>query len=131
MLVRKAASLLSKAGGSKTKVAKLKKAADELYTDSWNITWSLPQIAVQCTNVEFCVQVNNSPVIADYTTNADALRRLADSTAKSVIKLAKKNSKLTTSAKNILKKSASLHSQSVADAQSVPVTTSACSTVKK
>lgn len=127
-LVRKATKLLTRAGGSKTKVDKANKSADALYSHSWNIVWSLPQVAVQCSNEEFCVQVNNSPVIADYTSNADAFKKLADSIAKKVIKLARNNAKLVTSANNILKKSASLHDRSVTEAQTVPVTTSACAT---
>jgi hypothetical protein len=129
-LVRKASALFVKAGGSKAKAAKYNNTADQLYTKNWEGTWSLPHIAVQCTNTDFCVQADNSGVIADYRSNSDALKALADAIAQSVIKLAKKSAKLKSSAKTILKQSSILGNQSLAETQSVPVTTSACTTVK-
>ncbi|RMG40598.1 MAG: hypothetical protein D6719_10495 [Candidatus Dadabacteria bacterium] len=99
---------------------KIMAQAKDLATANWVLTYSIPSVFDQCTNSILCVQVDNTPTIENYRTNARTLRDLA-------LKALKRYKKLTgKKGKRFKKLAESLLSEAEAVTEQVPLFQSSC-----
>lgn len=97
------------------------KQASELYTSSWELTWSIPQqIQTNCTNAEQCVTVSHVSALSGYEQNHSAFGQLANQLLKQLKKNGLKVKKLQKRKNKIDTKEAELISK-------IPVSSESCS----
>ena len=99
--------------------------AQALYTDSWNLAWSVPALSVQCATSPLCVKVDNTPTIDRYLENANNLKQLALGLAKRLRKLGGLSAKRL--ARRIVKKANLFHGHAEVDVKTVPQSYDVCS----
>lgn len=95
--------------------------ANKLYTNNWELTWSIPQvIKSNCTQPQVCVAVSHASAISQYQTNHTALCNLAK-------KLISQLKKLGVKTVALAKKQKQLAANDEAIIASIPLSNQSCS----
>jgi len=123
-VVRSAVKLQRKAANIRTLGKKSIEQADELYQQSWGLSWSIPKIAVKCVNTSFCVSIDNSGSIGQFLENSVKLKNLGVSIARKLLRSS--SSSVRTAAKKLITQASKLHNGNIAKAKEVPSSTSSC-----
>lgn len=80
LIVKKAASLLAKLDPRKTTIAQNKKLtleANQLQIRNWTLSWTVPIIASSCDHTVQCATTSNTPMLSEYRTHNERLKRIA------------------------------------------------------
>lgn len=108
---------------AQTFIKKVKAQADQLSNQNWTLTWSLPQIVLNCANSSTCAQVDNGGTLAQYGANAVSLRDLSNLVT---ARIKKARGELSTNDKKLQAAAQKLYEKSIADASGIPRFTSVC-----
>lgn len=106
-------------------VKRVNNKAHKLQIRNWILSWTLPSLINRCENEIFCASSSNSPILDEYRTHSEELRRL---TLKVVKRLKKSlGGALGSLESKLQKKGQKLHSENLALADTVPENYSTCS----
>lgn len=129
-LVQKSVGLLRKVTDSNTGSEYLNQA-ESLYFNNWALTWSIPEVTVDCNASTFCTTVESNSNVKDYDANAVALRDLAISVARKARSKNKSTGnlyqrrvrKLT---KRLIRKANSAYQEAISVSTNIDTTTDIC-----
>lgn len=133
-VVNRSLKMLTKRGTRKHANRKFRKAtfqeAKGLQIDGWFLAWSLPNVVVQCSNSEFCVEISNVDTITEYVDASEGLYNLNKKVVRRLRRqLRHDKGKLHAKAgKRPLRHGREQFQRSLELADSVPATASSCST---
>ncbi len=124
--VKKLVKLLRQTSGNEKAGMKELKQAEDLFAESWSNIWTLPPVAVQCTNEILCVSVSNEPTLSLLEENSLSFRELSKSLNVRVLKRAKGDAVTAKKSVKLDSKAAALHQENLVLTDGYPSSQSVC-----
>lgn len=123
--VNSAARMLKRVGTKRARniATKANKAAQLLYIENWNLTWTIPQVFASCSNSNLCLQSDHGDNLDQFDVNSKALNALLKQVVKANPNLKSKPNRR----KQILAKGEKALADALNITASVPRVASSCS----
>ncbi|MCO6430434.1 MAG: putative metal-binding motif-containing protein [Deltaproteobacteria bacterium] len=121
-LIKQMVAKLTGVDRSKKTAKYSKKTLEQAHTlqvRNWVLSWTLPPQIYTCSASPLCTQVSNTEILDEYRTHSEELRQIG-------LQVAKRLKKVKVKTNPFLKRNQKLHDANIALANTVPLSTSVC-----